>query len=325
MENAPASQSNEITRRGAPHVDTVARELGVRFVVSGGAEASVGGLRVEATLIDTATGQRLWTGGCDLRTTSRSMRFAGRRVYLAMVLMLVSPPGSASAQALRDRLCIAPVTLKRWRQWWPRNLPLTRFWQSVLERFMAPVTITRLPQSLLERVEASTMTNRLAQLLRLGILPRAYIYPKAERGVRDLARKRMQLIRNRTQHILSVQNILARERAQTMNALLIEQLDATAIKALCLAPEVALALSSTVAVIQTLCKQIATVEKRLASCVRSRPQYALLTSVPGIGATLATVIVLETGSIERSASATDFASYARCVTSLRVSNGRKKG
>ena len=33
----------------------------------------------------------------------------------------------------------------------------------------------------------------LAQLLRLGLLAEGYIYPREERGARDLARKRMQL------------------------------------------------------------------------------------------------------------------------------------
>jgi transposase len=51
----------------------------------------------------------------------------------------------------------------------------------------------------------------------------------------------------------------------------------------------------------------------------------LLTSVPGIGQTLATVILLETGPIERFAEAGNFASYARCVDSVHTSNRRKKG
>ena len=38
----------------------------------------------------------------------------------------------------------------------------------------------------------------LAHLLRLGILPTGYIYPKEERAVRDLLRKRAQLVRCRT-------------------------------------------------------------------------------------------------------------------------------
>jgi len=105
-------------------------------------------------------------GWCDLRTTSPSVRFAGRRVYLAVVLMLVSPPGSASGQVLRERLRIAAVTLKRWRAWWCEAFPSTPFWQSVRERFMPPVTTSQLPQSLLERFETSAMTDRLTQALR---------------------------------------------------------------------------------------------------------------------------------------------------------------
>ncbi len=51
----------------------------------------------------------------------------------------------------------------------------------------------------------------LAHLLRLGILPTGYIHPPAERALRDLARKRIQLVRDRTRHVLAVQNILARQ------------------------------------------------------------------------------------------------------------------
>ena len=50
----------------------------------------------------------------------------------------------------------------------------------------------------------------LAEMLRLGILPEGYIYPKEERPIRDLLRKRMQLVRLRTSLIVSLQNILSR-------------------------------------------------------------------------------------------------------------------
>lgn len=105
-------------------------------------------------------------GWCDLRATSPSVRFTGRRVYLAVVLMLVSPPGSASSEALCDRLRIAAVTLKRWRAWWRETFPSTPFWRSVCERFIPPVTISQLPQSLLERFQTSAMTDGLTQALR---------------------------------------------------------------------------------------------------------------------------------------------------------------
>ncbi len=43
----------------------------------------------------------------------------------------------------------------------------------------------------------------LAHMLRLGILPEGYIYLKEARPMRDLLRKRAQLVRHRTSHILS--------------------------------------------------------------------------------------------------------------------------
>jgi transposase len=54
--------------------------------------------------------------------------------------------------------------------------------------------------------------RHLAHLLRLGILPTGYIYPREERAVRDLLRKRGQLVRQRSTQILSMSmsNLLAR-------------------------------------------------------------------------------------------------------------------
>jgi len=56
-----------------------------------------------------------------------------------------------------------------------------------------------------------TDARYLAHLLRLGILPTGTILPAKHREVRDLARKRMQLGRSRTTHILAVENITARQ------------------------------------------------------------------------------------------------------------------
>jgi transposase len=50
----------------------------------------------------------------------------------------------------------------------------------------------------------------LAETLRLGILPEGYIYPKEERPVRDLLRKRGYLVRLRISLVISLQNILSR-------------------------------------------------------------------------------------------------------------------
>jgi transposase len=170
-----------------------------------------------------------------------------------------------------------------------------------------------------------TDARYLAHLLRLGILPTAHIYPKAQRATRDLARKRMQLVRNRTQQVLSVQNIVARETAARIKSIDVKRLKVDAVAALGLRNDVTLAVQSNVAVIETLNIQIDKLETRLQEAVCPCPEYALLTSAPGIGKVLATVILLETGAIERFREVGHFASYARCVDSVRLSNGKKKG
>lgn len=177
----------------------------------------------------------------------------------------------------------------------------------------------------LKHSDDETDARHLAELLRLGILPTGTILPREHRAVRDLARKRMQLVRSRTTHLLAVENIMARQLGGRMTANQVKRLTADAIDKMPLAADVGLAIKTNVAVIATLAAQIEVVEKRLQERVKPRPEYALLTSAPGIGQTLATVILLETGPIDRFAAVGNFASYARCVDSMRRSNRKKKG
>lgn len=165
----------------------------------------------------------------------------------------------------------------------------------------------------------------LAHLLRLGILPTGTILPPEQRAVRDLARKRMQLVRSRTMHILAVENITARQQGARISSNQVKCLTAERIEQMALPDDVALAIQTNMAVITTLSAQIDLLEKRLQERIAERPEYGLLTSVPGIGRVLATTILLETGPISRFAAPGNFASYARCVDSVRTSNGKKKG
>ncbi|KVR38186.1 transposase [Burkholderia ubonensis] len=170
-----------------------------------------------------------------------------------------------------------------------------------------------------------TDARYLAHLLRLGILPTGTILPPEARSVRDLARKRMQLVRSRTTHILAIENIAARQHGMRLSSAEVHRLTTEAIEQMGLPAEVALAMQANLAVIKTLSTQIKLVEERLEEKVQPRAEYALLKTVPGIGPILASVILLEVGSIERFASAGNFASYARCVDSQHMSNGKKKG
>jgi transposase len=66
-------------------------------------------------------------------------------------------------------------------------------------------------------------------------------------------------------------------------------------------------------------------EKQVLAVVKPHPRFQRLTSIPGIGPILGITITLETGPIERFASAGDYASYCRTVESRCESAGKKKG
>lgn len=167
--------------------------------------------------------------------------------------------------------------------------------------------------------------RQLAHLLRLGILPTGTILPPEHRAVRDLARKRMQLVRGRTSHILAIENIVARQRVMKINSNQVKRLTVDEVDQMGLPADVALAVKSNLAVILTLNEQIDVLEKRLQEKVGEREEFILLSSVPGIGRILATIILLEMGPVDRFAAVGNFASYARCVDSRHTSNGKKKG
>jgi transposase len=165
----------------------------------------------------------------------------------------------------------------------------------------------------------------LAHLLRLGILPEGYIYPKDTRGVRDLLRKRMQLVQQRTTNLLSIQTQSARNTGQTWKANRIKRLSCEEVEEEVLDEYLALGITSNLTVMQCLEAQIRKLEKVVKGQVKLDPAFVPLQTVPGIGDILGLTIMLETGDISRFASVGDFASYCRCVGSERLSNGKCKG
>lgn len=177
----------------------------------------------------------------------------------------------------------------------------------------------------LKRSDDKSDAAHLGQLLRLGILPTGYIYPREQRGLRDLARRRMQLVRQRSMHVLAVENVQARETGRRMGGWQIKRLDVPAVKALGYEADVSRNIGANVAVIAALNEQIGQLEKYLLERARLMPEYDLLMSAPGIGKVLAIVIMLETGSIARFPGVGNYASYACCVDSVRTSNDKKKG
>ena len=166
--------------------------------------------------------------------------------------------------------------------------------------------------------------RHLAHLLRLGIVPTGHILPKEQRAVRDLLRRRLLLVRQRTLHHLSLQSLIARYTGERLSANEIKKLDVDAVLAR-LGEPIGLGGQISCLGIQWLDRAIGLIEHEVYKQLKPRPEYRLLTSVPGIGQALGSTIALETGSIERFPGPGHYASYARCVKTEKISNGKLKG
>lgn len=107
--------------------------------------------------------------GCRSRTTPASLRFLGRKVYLATVVVLVSMMQHGVTEGRLERLkeviSVDRRTVRRWLQWWRNAFTATAFWRNARAAFSPPVEQDRLPATLFERfrVEAA---ERLIALLR---------------------------------------------------------------------------------------------------------------------------------------------------------------
>jgi transposase len=165
----------------------------------------------------------------------------------------------------------------------------------------------------------------LAQLMRLGLLPEGYIYPREQRGTRDLLRRRFSLVRQAVRLMLSIQSSFSRSTGQPLSANKLRRLAPSQL--VDLFPE----LSTRYGVLiqfklwLTLQDQITALERWIRKDLARPDLLARLQSVPGIGPILGMTILLESGAIERFASVGDYASYCRMVESVRLSNGKRKG
>jgi len=168
--------------------------------------------------------------------------------------------------------------------------------------------------------------RHLAHLLRLGVLPTGHIYPKQERAVRDLLRKRGHLVRGRTAQILSIQNLVVRNSGKRIRGEAVRSLGEQELSGIC-GGDSALMQAITVSqeVVRSFDKAVREVERAVLGQARLKPDFKRLLEIDGIGEILGMTIMYEAGSMDRFAKAGNFASYARCVGSGRWSNGKKKG
>ena len=161
----------------------------------------------------------------------------------------------------------------------------------------------------------------LAHLMRLGLLPTGYIYPKEQRGIRDLLRRRMQLVQTASKQLISLQSQIWRRTGEKISSPRLKRPDFVVDL-----PGAAERLSAetTLKVYRAIQDELELLESVLLQVVKPRPDYQVLTSMTGVGVILGMTIALETGDIRRFPEVGNYASYCRCVKSEKLSNGKKK-
>jgi len=166
----------------------------------------------------------------------------------------------------------------------------------------------------------------LAEMLRLGILPEGYIYPREERPLRDLLRKRGHLVRLRTSLVNSLQNILSRNLGKRVNANDVKALREDRVSVLLeMNEDLALAGRVSKEAIDHLTRQIRKIEGVVEKRIKLKEEYRYLLTLHGVGKILSLTIMLETGPISRFPTVGDYVSYCRKVPSQWTSNGKRKG
>lgn len=162
----------------------------------------------------------------------------------------------------------------------------------------------------------------LAHLMRLGILPCGHIYPKDRRTLRDLLRKRLGLVRERSRNLVAVQNIAARETGAKLKS---NQVREALARMTFYNQHVRSAVAANLAVVACLDEQVTILEQQVLTTLKPEPCFKWLHTITGVGKVLAPTIALETGDIHRFAKVGHYSSYCRCVDSKRISNAKQKG
>jgi transposase len=170
-------------------------------------------------------------------------------------------------------------------------------------------------------------SEKIARLIRGGTFPLSYVYPAQMRSTRDLMRRRMYLMRRRSEllahiHMTYQQYNLdcpaRRLRYAGNREGLTDPFDDGSVKKM---------MAVDVAVIDQLDELIKDLELFIVrhAKVHDGQSFYLLRSVPGIGKVLALILMYEIHTIRRFGSVGDFVSYCRLVKCSHSSAGKISG
>jgi transposase len=168
-------------------------------------------------------------------------------------------------------------------------------------------------------------SEKIARLLRGGMLPMAYTYPREMRATRDLLRRRMGLMHLRAETLAHVQNTVSQYNLPELEKKLSFAANREGIAELFEEPSVRRSVEADLGLANHLDEELRSVELYLVrhAKVDDPLTYQLLQTVPGIGKVLALVFLYEIHDVRRFAGVGQFVSYSRLVRCSHESAGKK--
>ena len=169
--------------------------------------------------------------------------------------------------------------------------------------------------------------HKIAVLLRGGMLPMAYVYPPEMRATRDLLRRRMYLMRKRSELLAHVQNTNSQYNLPEIGKKIAYKANREGVAERFSDPSVQRSIEVDLKLIDHYDQLLTDLELYIVRTAKQHDAHAFyrLRSVPGIGKILALVILYEIHDINRFPTVQDFVSYSRLVKCAKESAGKRHG
>jgi transposase len=174
-----------------------------------------------------------------------------------------------------------------------------------------------------DRIDA----HKIAALLRGGMIPMAYVYPSEMRATRYLLRRRNHLMRKRADLLAHIQNTNHQYNLPRFKKVISYKRNREGIVEQFNDPCVQKSIEVNLSLIEHYDQLLGKLEYYIDKKAKVHDPESLfrLRSIPGIGHTLALIILYEIHDIKRFPRVQDFVSYSRLVKCAKESAGKRYG
>jgi transposase len=266
------------------------------------------------------TGQHRFYGGVDLHARTMFVHVLDRKGKTVFAEDLPANPAAflAAVKPYRKDLVVGVECMFAW--YWLADLCAAEGIPFALGHALAMKHIHG-SKAKSDKIDA----GKLAGLLRGGLFPLAYAYPRAKRQTRDLLRRRSFFVRQRAQLIAHVVNTNSQFNLPPLS----KKLSYPANRPADFAdrfedPSTRLMVASDLAMVGHYDGQVAEIERHLVKTAKvdDAVTFGLLRTVPGIGPILGLILLYEVDQISRFPEVGNFLSYSRLVRCEHSSAGK---